>query len=192
MGSNFHFLKTRRAAERSTDCNLFISSSVSPSSKLFQPTWDKCTDKSHWEGRSQLRATLGWHTTDEVGRMTYGRFYSTWSLIVSGPSIVIPRLMTLDVIRSTVDWNFRTKIKGICIHHSDVIWHLTPENEGSTILWELIWKAHWKVAAWQAYIADNNVSYNLWNSLWGWSVERPNIHSGCYSMKGPSLYTQAC
>ena len=46
--------------------------------------------------KSQLRATIGWHPTDEVGRMTYGRYAAHDLLSVSGPSIVTPRLMTLD------------------------------------------------------------------------------------------------
>jgi len=36
MGSNFRFLKTRRAAERRTDSNLFISSLLNHASKLLQ------------------------------------------------------------------------------------------------------------------------------------------------------------
>src|SRR6218665_2644647 len=36
MRSNFRFIKTRRAAERSTDCSLFIISPVSPASKLLK------------------------------------------------------------------------------------------------------------------------------------------------------------
>src|SRR6218665_1141765 len=42
------------------------------------------------------------------------------------------------------------------------------------------------IGRWQAYIAGHIVLYkpNLFmkHSLLGWSIERPNIHSRCYSM----------
>src|SRR6218665_2950618 len=44
MGSNFRFLKTRRAAERGTDCSLFISSLLTPASKLLQ--WSSLLETS--------------------------------------------------------------------------------------------------------------------------------------------------
>src|SRR6218665_851923 len=42
------------------------------------------------------------------------------------------------------------------------------------------------IGRWQAYIAGHIVLYNpnlfMKHSLLGWSIERPNIHSRCYSM----------